>query len=382
MNLSTSPTPISGGASAGTRHRLSVLVVEDDTDLRTELAELLRQEGYDVAEAGDGKEGLQILRDASIDVVLLDLWLPTMDGWSFRAAQREDALLRDVPVIVMTADNSPQARAIDANAIFQKPFGGDELCAKIGEVLADRGAEGKGATERVSQVVALLANAVGHEIASPLMTLISGLERLREGPRADGAGEAPNTEQLLDQCWRIASSLRTLRGLPCPARTRDGDVDLREVVRSAIARVRADDVTVAFDGEQPAWVRGDPMVLLYLCTALVQNAMEAVPPPSPVGALETSVRPKVDVRLGCSATEVVLDVRDSGAPIPEDELMHIFAVDSAGRERAWSAGLRFWFVRQIVEALGGAIEISNIEGGVRCCVRLSARDRPLRRGRK
>lgn len=367
MNLSTSHSPDSGGVSAGTLHRLSVLVVEDDADLRTEVCERLRHEGYAVAEAGDGQEGLKMLRSAPVDVVLLDLWLPSMDGWSFRAEQRQDARVRDVPVIVMTADNSPQARAIDADAVLQKPFGGDELCAKIGEVLADKGAESKGATERVSQVVALLANAVGHEVANPLMTLISGLERLGEGSATDGHGEAPNAKQLLDQCWRIASSLRTLRALPCPARTRDGDVDLRQVVRSAIARARADNVSITFDGAQSGWVRGDPMVLLYLCTALVQNAVEAVPGPS------VKSRPKVEVRLRSSPTEVTLEVCDSGAPIPEDELARIFAVDSPGRERAWGAGLRLWFVRQIVEELGGAIEISNIEQGVRCRVRLSAR---------
>lgn len=370
MNSSTFPSAMSGAASAGSLHRQSVLVVEDDPDLGAQVAELLSGQGYDVTQVSDGRRGLEILRDAAIDVVLLDLWMPQMDGWSFRAEQRADPLLREVPVIVMTADDSPQARAIDADAILRKPFGADTLCTKVREVLASRGTEAKDTTERVSDVVSLLVNAVGHEVANPLMALISGLERFRAAPQGGGQDMASDAEQLLDECRRIAGSLRTLRGLPCPPWTRDRDIDLRDVVRSAIARIRVDEGAIAFDGEHPAWVRGDPMVLLYLCTALLQNAVEAVPRSSP----HATDGPKIDVRLSSSPTEVMLDVHDSGAPIPEDELARIFSLDSPGRERAWGAGLRLWFVRQIVETLGGSIEVSNVPDGVRCRVRLPARD--------
>src|SRR5688572_10694981 len=61
-----------------------VLVVEDNDALRTEIAELFREDGYGVLEAADGATSLDILRRSKdIDVVLLDLWMPTMDGWRF-----------------------------------------------------------------------------------------------------------------------------------------------------------------------------------------------------------------------------------------------------------------------------------------------------------
>jgi CheY-like chemotaxis protein len=355
--------------------RASVLVVEDDADLRAAVADTLREAGYEVLEAGDGKRGLTILRDTSIDIVLLDLWLPGMDGWSFRAEQRADSRVREVPVIVMTADDRPQALTINADAILRKPFGTDALQTKIREVLAGRDGMVKSATERMSEAVALVANAVAHEITGALVLLIPGLESIRQEQGAVGNEDAPNPEELLVHGWRIASSLRTLRGLPCPAWTRDVDVNLTDVVRAAIARVRGEGASVALDGEPPAWVCGDPMVLQYLCSALIQNAAEAVPRASEIRAPSANAQPAVMVRVERGNSEVILDVFDSGAPIPEDELDRIFAPNNPGRERAWGAGLRLWFVRQIVETMRGTIEVSNVDIGVKCRVRL-----PLRAG--
>lgn len=369
---SSSPTLSRTSAEGGALHRPAVLVVEDDDDVRAEVVDLLRERGYDVTEANDGLQGLSMLRAAPVDVVVLDLWLPHMDGWSFRAEQRADSAISDIPVIVMTADDTPQARAIDASAVLRKPFDADALCTQIRSVLAERGQEARGATNRVSEAVALLVNAVGHEVANPLMTLISGLERARKETRV--GVDAVDMDQLLDQCWRIAHSLRTLRGLPCPAWTRDGDINLVEVMRAAILRTGGEDVRILFEPGEPSWVRGDSMVVLYLCTALLKNAVEAVPRFSVGVGSAPSNLPHVAVRVFRTGGEVCLEVRDPGAPIPADELSRIFDLDTPGRERAWGAGLRLWFVRQIVEALGGIIEISNVDDGVRCRVRLPARE--------
>ncbi|HEX7669924.1 MAG TPA: response regulator, partial [Polyangiaceae bacterium] len=318
--------------TSGPLRRRSVLVVEDDDDLRAEVADLLREQGCDVTEAGDGRQGMNLLRAAPVDLILLDLWLPKVDGWSFRAEQRADASLREVPVIVMTADDSPQARAIDADAILKKPFDADTLRGKIREVLASRGEETKTATDRVSEALALLVNGVGHEVANPLMALISGLENVRRGHGPEGV-PIPDIDVLLEQCWRIAKSLRTLRGLPCPAWTRDGDIDLGEIIRAAILRIGGEDARIAFSGDKSAWVRGDPTVTLYLCTALLWNAVEAVPRSTIDPGTKPDALSEVAVSLRQSETEVILDVCDPGAPIPDDELARVYALDTPGRER-------------------------------------------------
>jgi CheY-like chemotaxis protein len=81
-----------------------VLIVEDDRDVRLSLAEVLAEEGYRIAMAGNGLEALRYLRSASAPgVILLDLMMPVMDGWEFLSVQRQIPSLSSIPVIVLTA---------------------------------------------------------------------------------------------------------------------------------------------------------------------------------------------------------------------------------------------------------------------------------------
>lgn len=82
-----------------------ILIVEDDPDLREALGEILRDEGYCVAGASHGGEALALLRGESsrTTLILLDLTMPVMNGWQFRAEQRLDPELSTIPVVVLSA---------------------------------------------------------------------------------------------------------------------------------------------------------------------------------------------------------------------------------------------------------------------------------------
>jgi CheY-like chemotaxis protein len=107
----------------------SVLVVDDDTDIREAVAEVLAGEGYQVFGAGDGAEALTKCRAFHPSVVLLDLMMPGMNGWEFRAEQKRDPDLADIPVVVLTA-LEPRV-SIDAEGFIRKPFELDELLAQV-----------------------------------------------------------------------------------------------------------------------------------------------------------------------------------------------------------------------------------------------------------
>lgn len=80
-----------------------VLIVEDDEDVRGFMEVLIQAAGYDTCSAGNGKEGLEVLRDQHPCVVLLDLMMPVMDGFQFRARQLQDPEIADVPVVCVSA---------------------------------------------------------------------------------------------------------------------------------------------------------------------------------------------------------------------------------------------------------------------------------------
>lgn len=111
-----------------------LLVVEDDQDIRHALALVLESEGYRVVGVANGQEGLDHLRRGERPcVILLDLMMPVMDGWEFRAQQTGDPSLAPIPVIVISADSKvPQkAAALGAAAYLKKPIDFDALIEAV-----------------------------------------------------------------------------------------------------------------------------------------------------------------------------------------------------------------------------------------------------------
>lgn len=100
-----------------------ILVVEDDKDLRETLSEALELEGYVAVCAENGEAALRYLRSGARPcLILLDLMMPVMDGWTFRQELLKDEALASIPVIVMTAATPARAAAIVAEVILYKPL--------------------------------------------------------------------------------------------------------------------------------------------------------------------------------------------------------------------------------------------------------------------
>lgn len=111
-------------------------MVEDDRPLRHTIATAVAAAGYLVAEAGDGVAAVQKLRSEPFDVVLLDIGLPFVDGWRVLGSLEG----RRVPLVIMISargDEEDKVRALDMGAddYLAKPFGADELLARIRAVL-------------------------------------------------------------------------------------------------------------------------------------------------------------------------------------------------------------------------------------------------------
>jgi CheY-like chemotaxis protein len=112
----------------------TILIVEDDFDVREALAETLRDEGYNVDCAGDGEQALQYLRRGQRPgLILLDLTMPRMSGSEFRMVQKIDPKLNGVPVVLLSADGrmEEKARVLEADGAIRKPIDLDELLSTI-----------------------------------------------------------------------------------------------------------------------------------------------------------------------------------------------------------------------------------------------------------
>ena len=113
-----------------------VLVIEDDQDISLGIRTVLTRNGLDVASSADGKQGLRAFHLTRPDLVVLDIGLPTLDGWAVLERIRD---LSDVPVLILTAHSheSEKVRGLHGGAddYLTKPFGNRELAARVEALL-------------------------------------------------------------------------------------------------------------------------------------------------------------------------------------------------------------------------------------------------------
>jgi DNA-binding response OmpR family regulator len=127
----------------------TILIVDDEADVRGLVREILTRAGYDVLEAADGQEGLRAFYADRPDLVLLDVSMPVLDGWDTLERIRE---LSEVPVIMLTARGEELQRvrglAAGADDYVTKPFGRQELVARVQALLRRAGRAAAEESER------------------------------------------------------------------------------------------------------------------------------------------------------------------------------------------------------------------------------------------
>ena len=126
----------------------TVLVVDDDDDIRDSLREVLEKRRHHVVVAHNGVDALTCLRCVQVDVIILDLAMPKMDGWRFLDHRQADPRLASIPVIVVTAhrDGHPERDPRVAEVVW-KPFSSAAVLA----ALRRRGQHSAGRSATVDQ---------------------------------------------------------------------------------------------------------------------------------------------------------------------------------------------------------------------------------------
>ena len=116
-----------------------ILIVDDEIDLVETIKFRLEAAGYDVVTAYDGQEALKKVRNEKPDLILLDVMMPSVDGYQVCRMLKFDDKYRDIPIIMLTARGQDKDRAtgeeVGADAYIAKPFDSKILMAKIEEWL-------------------------------------------------------------------------------------------------------------------------------------------------------------------------------------------------------------------------------------------------------
>lgn len=145
------------GRGRGTeRQRPLILVVEDDENDWEIYGKILWYNGFHVAHAANGEEGLRLAREREPDLVLVDMMLPGMDGLELCRRIRDDAALERIPIVMLTArsadDIGEQARDSGCTAFLEKPYGPVELLHRVEALVGRPPLSGEGAPPELVEV--------------------------------------------------------------------------------------------------------------------------------------------------------------------------------------------------------------------------------------
>lgn len=147
MHGSSSVVEMSRGGAAACRE--TILLIDDDPDVREVLGEFLALRGYAVEACANGADALAYLRGGRLPaIILLDLQMPVMDGYEFRAAQAGDATLAAIPVVLISDQVTIDRARIDGVGVLPKPFKVDKLVGVIEQLTGARAPGGEAGPAR------------------------------------------------------------------------------------------------------------------------------------------------------------------------------------------------------------------------------------------
>jgi two-component system phosphate regulon response regulator PhoB len=120
----------------------TILVADDEADVRDLVSYRLTRSGYEVIAARDGEQALRLAEEEQPDLAVLDVMMPKLDGYEVTSRLRSDGRLQRLPVILLTAraqeDDVSRGFEVGADDYLKKPFNPDELVARVRAVLGRR----------------------------------------------------------------------------------------------------------------------------------------------------------------------------------------------------------------------------------------------------
>ena len=194
----------------------TVLVVDDDPDVRGALTDAFEAEGFRVMTAANGMQALHRTRDAAPDVIVLDLSMPMMSGEDFLYAWRVGAEMHRVPVVAISAAYPGlQPEDLGVDAFFPKPFEVDLLVRHVKDLLAYRPRSSAGGPENRETEV----NATLRDLSKVMSAIVGGVEALANDPSMPPKLQAVATSTL-GSTQRAGILVRRLHHLAASERRR------------------------------------------------------------------------------------------------------------------------------------------------------------------
>ena len=375
---------------------IHILIVDDDADERMLLGDVLRAQGHTITTARTGAEGLRMAQGLVPDLIILDVMMPDLNGFTVCERLRADPATAEVPIIMATAldDRGSRLRGLAAGAdeFLAKPIDTAELRVRVHTIarvnryrllLAERErtmvalAQARDAALEASRLKSEFLATVSHELLTPLNGIIGMAEMLVY--LADDAGQRECAQVVLDSGQALLeqiSGVLTYASIEAGTlRLASAPFDLTATLGQALADAqpraldRGLELRLALAPDLPQLASGDAKQLRQALDHLLDNAIKFTERGHVSVAAELA---------DCTPDDFVLLVRvsDTGVGIPADVQARLFQpfrqADSSLTRRYGGMGLGLAITRQLVQLMGGAIGVES-QAGQGCTIWFRAR---------
>jgi signal transduction histidine kinase len=336
----------------------TILIVEDEPDVAEMIRYNLEKETYRSVVAHSGAEALQVAESHKPDLVLLDIMLPDVTGWEVCRIMRESEKTRSIPILMLTAMTSEEARikglTLGADDFVTKPFSVKELLLRIRKTI-DRQRALRGAQEKEREKDLSLRYLV-HELKISV-TMIGGFSSLalrKKDPETylgkilDLAGHADRLLNDATLLSRLETQERSLALSP---------VDLGALIEEVVANfghlAKEKQIGILCEERTSSTVVGNASALIQVLVNLISNAVKF----SGAGG-----KVWIGVTEDLQVTHVT--VKDQGCGIAPKDLPRIFDrfYRAAGNEHIKGAGLGLYIAKLLVEAMAGKLSVESAPG--------------------
>ncbi|MBW6521383.1 MAG: response regulator [Desulfoarculaceae bacterium] len=354
----------------------TILLIDDNTNTRTPLVTVLEQAHYTIALGSSAEEAMRLLHTLTPDIILLDVMMPGMNGFSFCRRLKKDQRYQDIPVIFLTSLSQQKdiVKGFDAGGqdYIVKPFNQQELLARVRthihlhDTLLENKRLSRLALDASRSKSEFLAS-MSHEIRTPLNSIIGMAEVLAETVLSEeqhafvhifrSAGE--NLLEIINDILdlsKIEAGQTELESI---------DFDLPTLLESitALVSLRADEqetsVHTHIDSDIPFYLQGDPTRLRQILLNLVGNAVKF----TRQGQVEIKVSIQSQPGPG---QELLFSIKDNGIGIPDDKQQLIFdsftQADSLTTRKYGGTGLGLTICQKLLNIMGGHIWLTSQPG--------------------
>jgi signal transduction histidine kinase len=353
--------------------RATILVVEDNVDLNMAICEILESFNFEVHSSKDGFDALDWLKNSKPDMILCDIMMPGMDGYTLLKHARADNNLRTLPFIFLTARTSVadrrMAKEIGIEDYLTKPVDSNDLIAAINNALRRRQIMQDEMQEQMSALRDRIVGILQHEFRTPLTFVLGYAEYLLDVTKGDFNVDELRTSAsaILDGGRRLQQLIETFLLL---AELQNRQLDADEIGKVQARQLWHDTIqeySLRLDEAGITAMLSDKNdnVYLFADTEMVREAMRRL--------MDNAIRYRrlasqaiwLSVEIAPTSTYVGLRIRDEGVGIPTAQLnSYATAFEQFDRDNRTEpgAGLSLALIRHVAHLHGGSLEIESEYG--------------------